>query len=104
MQHPSEHQFPLALALLMMVVEQPTQSLAAIASRWRLSNEEVRIASAAHTHWPTLVGAHRLPWSTVQPVLIDRDVQSIAQAAAAVVAADRGDERGRPKHWTHRRC
>ena len=38
MQHPSGHEFPLALTLLMMVVDEPETSLRAIAARWRLSN------------------------------------------------------------------
>ncbi len=38
--------------------------------------------------------AKNLPWSTVQPKLIDRDAAVILQLAAAVVAADNSDDSG----------
>lgn len=88
MQYPQGHDFPLALALLMMVLREPERSLQAIAARWRLSKEDVRRAGAAFEHWPTIARGSELPWSVVQPVLVDRDAGTIVQLAAAVVATD----------------
>jgi tRNA nucleotidyltransferase (CCA-adding enzyme) len=93
-QHLTSGDFPTALAALSVVLEHPLESLRAIARRWRLSNEEVRMASAAQMLWATIVDAHALPWSTVQPVLIDRDASMIVQLAAAIVRADHADDRG----------
>lgn len=93
-QHLTSGDFPTALAALLVVLEHPLESLRAIARRWRLSNEEVRMASAAQSLWATIVDAHALPWSTVQPVLIDRDAAMIIQLAAAIVRADNADDRG----------
>lgn len=41
-----------------------------------------------------MVDAKTLPWSTVQPKLIDRDAAVILQLAAAVVAVDNSDDSG----------
>ena len=55
--------------------------------RWRLANDEVRAIDAALKHWETIASAHRLPWSTVQPVLIHRDIDTIVAVAHAIALA-----------------
>ena len=85
--------FPLALACLAAVLVDsaavlPERVLAGINQRWRLSNTELRQAEAALKHWQILIDANCLPWSTVQPTLIHRDVQVILDLAAAMTAVD----------------
>lgn len=87
-------QFPLALACLLSVVSDAGQSLRDITRRWKLSNEETRMVRAALSHWNAIAQANDLQWSVVQPVLIDRDIESIVGLARAIVAADKGDDRG----------
>lgn len=88
--------FPIALACLLLSLEDEDfeQPLRAISSRWKLSNEEHRQAAAALEHWQVIADAHRLPWSTVQKVLIDRDAETIVPVAAAVAGADQSDQDG----------
>ncbi|MGI9474896.1 MAG: CCA tRNA nucleotidyltransferase [Rubripirellula sp.] len=80
--------FSVVLACLALVTEDWNATLAAIGKRWRLSNEESRRASAALKHHETIQNADRLPWSTVQPILIQRDVETIVAVAAAVASVD----------------
>jgi len=94
LRHATPREFPLTLACLLILLDQPSDGLQAIGQRWKLSNEETRQADAALKHWSTIVDAKNLPWSTVQPKLIDRDAAVILQLAAAVVAADNSDDSG----------
>ncbi|MGI9444096.1 MAG: CCA tRNA nucleotidyltransferase [Rubripirellula sp.] len=85
--------FPLALACLAAVIADsgaalPERILAGISQRWRLSSAELRQAAAALKHWQILIDANCLPWSTVQPALILRDVRVILDLAAAMAAVD----------------
>jgi tRNA nucleotidyltransferase (CCA-adding enzyme) len=86
--HAAARDFPLCLTCLLMAMQKPDRSLREIAARWRLSNEETRKANAAMEHWSTIASAENLPWSTVQPLLIDRDVETIVQLAATMVKAN----------------
>ncbi len=92
--HAAPCEFPLALACMLVVLDQPDEGLHAIGQRWKLSNEETRKAAAAMKHWSTIVDARDLPWSIVQRKLIDRDAAVMVQLAAAVVAADNRDDGG----------
>lgn len=87
-------EFPIAMACLLYVLEEPREALRAITSRWKLSNEERRQIASALAHWQVVADAHRLPWSQVQKVLIDRDAESIIELAGAVVMADEADLSG----------
>jgi tRNA nucleotidyltransferase/poly(A) polymerase len=85
--------FPLALACLAAVLVDsgaalPERVLPGISRRWRLSSAELRQAEAAINHWQVLIDAKCLPWSTVQPTLILRDVRVILGLAAAIAAVD----------------
>ncbi len=80
--------FSLRLACVLTLVEDPLHSLAAIGHRWRLSGEETRRAAAALNHWPTIMRTRSLPWSDVQPVLIDRDAETIVALADAISRAN----------------
>ena len=61
--------------------------LATITHAWKLSNEERRRVHAAMKHWRSVVDAHKLPWSTVQPILIDRDASTIVEVAEVLSKA-----------------
>ncbi len=89
-----ERDFPLVLSCLLTVLEDPELALTAIASRWKLSNEEVRRAESALANWKTVARAHQSPWSAVQPTLIDRDAETIVSLASAIVGADQADDAG----------
>ena len=86
--------FPLSLAFLISVTQDATAALHQIGQRWRLANDELRQAGAAAKHWNTVARAANLPWSAVQPVLIDRDAGVIFEFAAAMVAAEGADASG----------
>jgi tRNA nucleotidyltransferase (CCA-adding enzyme) len=58
---------------------------------WKLSTEETRQATAAVKHHTTFMQAANLPWSKIQPLLIDRD-RDIVLSVAHSVAVDGGDE------------
>jgi tRNA nucleotidyltransferase (CCA-adding enzyme) len=92
--HAREREFSLVLACLMLVLPKPEAALRAIATRWRLSGEEVRRTGSALQHWRAIAEARTLPWSVIQPRLIDRDADIIVQLAAAAVAADGADDSG----------
>lgn len=85
---PHARRFPIALALLVSTTERPIASLKAIARRWRLSNEEVRQANAALKYQSTIQSSDQLPWSQVQPILVDRDAEVIVSVAEAIASAD----------------
>ena len=80
--------FSLRLACILTLVEDPLRSLASIGHRWRLSGEETRRAAAALNHWPTIMQTRSLPWSEVQPVLINRDAETIVALADAIICAN----------------
>ena len=88
LQQATPRQFPLSLACLLVVLDRPDDGLREIGHRWKLSNEETRQAGTALKCYSTIVDAKNLPWSTVQPTLINRDAMLIVQLAAAVVATD----------------
>ena len=81
----SERNAESVLACLMIHQDAPLSKLGEIAERWKLSNEERRRAEVAIRCWRTVAEADQLPWSTVQPVLIDRDVAWIFNVANALV-------------------
>lgn len=86
--------FPLALACLAVVLADSERGLAEISRRWRLSGAELRQAEEAIKYWKVLVDAHCLPWSTVQPALILRDVRVILGLATAIASVDGIDTAG----------
>lgn len=77
---------PFAVGLACLLVHHPTpiDALAAITGRWKLSGEEVRQVTAAITHHETILESDRIPWSTVQPILADRDGAIVVQLAQAI--------------------
>ena len=91
--------FPLALACLATVFVEsgtalPERVLSEINRHWRLSSAELRQAEAALKHWRILIDAKSLPWSTVQPTLILRDVRVILGLAVAIASVDGFDTGG----------
>jgi len=87
-------EFPLALACLVTVTQNSGDAIRGIVRRWKLSNDETRKVKAALEHWNTIAQANDLPWSVVQPVLINRDAEMIVGLASAIVASDRSDPQG----------
>ena len=86
----------LALVILAMHDDQAerSQTLKRLTKRWRLSNEEVRRIKSAMQWYPVVTGANAKPWSEVQPVLVDRDIDAILLVALAVVKANHEDRSG----------
>lgn len=85
----NEKPFAVGLACLLVHNHAPAEALAAITDRWKLSGEEVRQVTAAITHHKTILQSDQLPWSTVQPILADRDA-SIVVELAEIIAASKG--------------
>lgn len=92
LEHTNAGDLSLRLACLLTLVEDPQQSLREIGHRWRLSNDEIRRAASALKHWPVIVRTRSLAWSTVQPLLIDRDAETIVALASAIVSVDQGQD------------
>ncbi|EMI51991.1 CCA tRNA nucleotidyltransferase [Rhodopirellula sallentina] len=59
-----------------------------IANRWRLSTAEQRSIETAIRLAPEIVGCADAAWSHLQPILIDRDIDTVI-ATAAALAEDR---------------
>ncbi|WP_236622254.1 CCA tRNA nucleotidyltransferase [Novipirellula maiorica] len=91
--HRRQREFPSALALLLLASPSANADLRAITERWKLSNEEVRIVTAALRGAPKLAIAHQVAWSKIQPILIDRDVRYVLDVACDLAVAEGlGDE------------
>lgn len=94
MQQKTQREFPISLACVLASLADAWAGLRAITNRWKLSNEETRIVGAAIKHWSIIAQAANLPWSQVQPRLIDRDAQAIWKLAATIVEAEGHDDSG----------
>ncbi len=86
--------FPVSLACLAVSHPHPVQWIDRITKRWKLSNQEQRKTRAAAKRAEVLIRADQLPWSTVQPILIDRDAMEILQVARAIVRSQGLSELG----------
>ncbi|KAA1261028.1 tRNA nucleotidyltransferase/poly(A) polymerase [Rubripirellula obstinata] len=89
--------FAAALACVAIAGEASHQILLQTSRDWKLSSEETRQATAAVKHHATLIRAAELPWSKIQPVLIDRDRDVVVSVATAVATADDDDQTGLEK-------
>ncbi|MDG2222477.1 MAG: CCA tRNA nucleotidyltransferase [Rubripirellula sp.] len=85
---------PRSLAAFVSSLEDPSSVPLSLIDRWRLSNLEVRMADSALRHWQAIATADQQKWSTVQPILIDRDIDTILWLADARVAAEQLDSVG----------
>lgn len=85
---------PRSLAAVVSNLEDPSSVPLSLIDRWRLSNTEVRMADSALSHWQTIATADRQKWSTVQPILIDRDIDTIIWLAETRVAVEQHDRGG----------
>jgi tRNA nucleotidyltransferase (CCA-adding enzyme) len=65
-----------------------------VSNLWKLSSEQARRSLSAIQHHATLVNADRLPWSSVQPVMINRDRDDILAVAKSVARAQSCGEAG----------
>ncbi|MCA9137812.1 MAG: CCA tRNA nucleotidyltransferase [Planctomycetales bacterium] len=65
-----------------------------ISLRWRLSSEETRRISFGINRWRAITSADEQPWSSVQPMLIDRDIDCAMHVAETVCNAEQLDPAG----------
>ena len=86
--------FPSAMACALIGAGFSAGDLDAIVKRWKLSNEEQRQIKASIESWKLYAQSDSLPWSKVQPNLIDRDAHVILNVARAVTAAQQLDDSG----------
>jgi tRNA nucleotidyltransferase (CCA-adding enzyme) len=92
--------FDSSMALILLpIAENPASSSAASLIRqqaklWRFSNEETRRILAAVDRWSIIAHANERRWSSVQPLLIDRDVDCVIEVAAAIAKAEGIDPSG----------
>ncbi|WP_372715527.1 CCA tRNA nucleotidyltransferase [Novipirellula sp.] len=87
-------EFPSAIAMLLLASKTANADLKAITERWKLSNEEVRIVTAVLRNAPKLAIAHKIAWSKIQPILIDRDARYVLDVAVEIASADGLGEAG----------
>ena len=81
-------------SLACLLLSAPQDALSAIAARWKLSGDERRATGAAIKLHRVIIDAAKLTWSEVQPVMIDRDVPTVVNVAAAVARAEDSDLAG----------
>lgn len=86
--------FPLALASFVSTIESASAVPENMVDRWKLSNIEVRMANAAVCHWRDIAAANQRKWSEVQPVLLNRDIDTIVRLAEARIEVQGLDRRG----------
>jgi hypothetical protein len=91
--HLPERDFASSLACVLIAAEAES-SLPEISRRWKLSNEEQRMIRAAIKHWQLYVDSDSLPWSTVQPRLVDRDAAIILNVAISIAKTRGLNEHG----------
>lgn len=89
-----QRDFARSLAAMVSSLSEAKATPERFVERWKLSNLEVRMADAALKHWRTLSNAHVRPWSEVQPVLMDRDIETIIWLADARVSVEQLDPSG----------
>ncbi|MEO1528364.1 MAG: CCA tRNA nucleotidyltransferase [Planctomycetota bacterium] len=87
-------EFESSMALVLMAMDDTNQSTADVSQRWRLSNEETRRIRAATSLWHSIADAEDTAWSTLQPKLIDRDIEFAMRVASAVVIAEGRSAKG----------
>ncbi|MEM9827936.1 MAG: CCA tRNA nucleotidyltransferase, partial [Planctomycetota bacterium] len=62
-----------------------------LVDRWRLSNQEADHAQFAMEHADTVIAAGKLPWSQVQPVVIDKRIHRSVHHAERIIANSKID-------------
>ena len=72
----------------------PHQHVDAVAAAWRLSGEEKRKIRFAVESWRSIANAADSTWSSIQPLLIDRDIETAISVATAITRAENLDPGG----------
>lgn len=80
--------------LLVSNARSPVEAIELLTERWRLSNEETRRVNFALRHWEVVQKASDLKWSTLQPILNDRDAPFAIAVAEAIARGDDANTRG----------
>jgi tRNA nucleotidyltransferase (CCA-adding enzyme) len=75
------------LAMLALVTDSsPYTAIEELVQSWRLTNAERDAATAALASYPALLDAHNLPWSKLQPLLIQRHATAAVALSRALAA------------------
>jgi poly(A) polymerase len=85
----SEPPFPLALAALL-VPFADSAAVKEVAARWKLSNQETRSFCWLVEQQSALVGAERMAWSRLQPLLVHDDAEHLIALHAALAEVQAG--------------
>lgn len=86
--------FESGMATALMVLHQQTSAalddLRRLTLGWKLSTAEQRAITAAVEWAPQVVACETMPWSRLQPILINRDIDVIVAVAQAIAHRDAG--------------
>ncbi|MCM2371970.1 CCA tRNA nucleotidyltransferase [Aporhodopirellula aestuarii] len=69
------------------------QNLKGLTKRWKLSTAEQRAITAAIRLTPQIIDCRDAAWSSLQPILIDRDIDVVLPVAGALAEDDSGVRR-----------
>ncbi len=87
--------FEIAMATTLLVVHsshaQAVKDLTQLTKRWKLSVAEQRAIASALTHAPSILSCEAIPWSELQPILIDRDIEAIMGTAASLAETEQSN-------------
>ncbi len=84
--------FSLSLAVVLSAVPDVNRALTLhVGARWKLSNKEIEQTAWLIEHRDTLWNAQTIPWSQLQPVLIDESAHELLTWHKAVAANDGRD-------------
>jgi tRNA nucleotidyltransferase (CCA-adding enzyme) len=93
----SSHQFEPAVVTLLQSalgggqdIQSAKRSAAQLQRAWRLTNEQCAVIAWMHGHWKQLHEADRLPWPTIQRLLIHRSAVQAVEVAEAVAGPSDG--------------
>jgi poly(A) polymerase len=75
--------FPLSLATLVHLLDDPGQAIESANQHWRMSNKEIDRSHWLAKHATALVDAPQLPWSRVQPLLVHEGIGELLDLHAA---------------------
>lgn len=89
--------FESAMATTLSVLHQPSAAalsgLKVLTRRWKLSTAEQRAITAAIELAPQMVACADVPWSMLQPILVNRDIDVIVPVALAIAEHEAGVNR-----------
>ncbi len=84
--------FRYQLAAILSLSSDPSQALRGVSECWKLSNEETRAISSALKFHRLLTEFNETAWSVTQPIMINRDIESILDLAAVIAESQPNDQ------------